>query len=146
MRRESWKPKLQLDPNFMKALIASESTFNPGANKNYKGPRGKKTGRGIGQITPESAKILMGDGGELKDHFMDIDGDELYDPDLGLAAGIRWIYHKRNLASSKLKREATWLEGVEAYKGVLHLKKDSKIYQRDMGPFLKKLKEMENEK
>ena len=140
------KPSIPLDPNFMKALIDSESTFDPNANRNYKGKDPNRVGRGIGQITPNTAKILMGKGNELKDHFIDIDGDKLYDPDLGLAAGVRWIYRKKDFASSKLKREATWLEAVEAYKGVLLLEKDSKIYKFNMGPFLKKIKKIENKK
>jgi hypothetical protein len=33
-----------------------------------------------------------------------------------IAAGIRWLFHKKRLASGKLGREATWEEGIADYK------------------------------
>ena len=44
---------------------------------------------------------------------------EFYDPNLNLASGIRWLFHKKYLASHRLKREATWIEAVAEYKGIL---------------------------
>lgn len=53
-----------LDPNIVKALVASESGFDP-------------------------------------------------------TSGARWLFHKREMASHRLGREATWDEAIEEYKGVL---------------------------
>jgi hypothetical protein len=64
-----FKPTVPLDPNLVKALIGSESSFDTN-------PKAQNAG----------------------------------------AAGIRWLFHKKKLASGKLKREATWEEGIAEYK------------------------------
>jgi len=43
----------------------------------------------------------------------------VYDPNLGIAAGIRWLFYKKEWASSKLGRPASWDEAIAAYKGYL---------------------------
>ena len=50
---------------------------------------------------------------------MTLSDKEIYDPNLNIAAGIRWLFQKRKLASARLKREADWMEAAFAYKGVL---------------------------
>ena len=44
---------------------------------------------------------------------------EVADPNANLFAGIRWLFHKKYLASHRLKREATWVEAIAEYKGLL---------------------------
>lgn len=41
------------------------------------------------------------------------------DPALNIAAGIRWLFRKRETASAKLKRQATWTEAAADYKSYL---------------------------
>jgi hypothetical protein len=43
---------------------------------------------------------------------------DLLDPNLNLAAGIRWLFYKRDLLSKRLKRPATWEEAILEYKGI----------------------------
>lgn len=114
---ETLELKNKIDPNLIKALIASESSFNPSAyTKNT--PKSKQA-RGLIQIIPETRRILGNINGELKDHFVDAKPDELFDPTVSIAAGVRWLVRKQQLASRKLKREATWKEAILEYKGIL---------------------------
>jgi hypothetical protein len=111
-----WNDTLQLedplDPRLIKALIASESNFNV----NPKNPRAK----GLMQITETARKALGGFKDELKDHLIHIDKKDILDPVLNIAAGTRWLAHKKAFASKKLKRSATWIEAVAAYKDYLN--------------------------
>ncbi len=116
----------------MKALIASESSFIPDPNKGD-----KKKAMGISQLMPLTVKALQGFRNELKDHLIEMNGDEVFDPEVNIAAAIRWIFQKQKMASRKLRREATWLEAVEEYKAVLKKTKKSKVYQEKMSQFLK---------
>ena len=63
--------------------------------------------------------ILGDDKGELKDHLVKVTDDDLLDPDSNICAGIRWLFRKKDTASSRLGRQATWEEGVEDYKSYL---------------------------
>ncbi len=67
--------------------------------------------------------------------------EELNDPNVNICAGIRWLFWKKERASAKLGRNATWEEGVAEYKGVL---KDwlagKPTGTKNMAPFLKYLK------
>lgn len=99
----------------VKALIATESSFNTLALANKKKP---KSARGLTQITNKTRKILGDEKGELKDHFIEMSVKDLNDPNINICAGVRWLFHKRNLISSKLKRPATWMETIYDYKGL----------------------------
>lgn len=70
-------------------------------------------------MTNETLGFLEDEEGELKDHLINIDQDEIFDPNLNIAAGIRWLFHKRRLASVKLGRQATWEGAVAEYKSYL---------------------------
>lgn len=106
-------PKEPLDPNLVKALVATESGFNPDPKRN------RKIARGLMQVTELSRKILGGYHGDLKDHLIHVDKKDIVDPVLNIAAGTRWLHEKKRLASSLLGREATWDETVAAYKDYL---------------------------
>lgn len=111
-----FSPKDPLDPNLIKALIASESGFDPIMLANKKN---SNSARGLMQITNKTRKILGNEKGELKDHFLTVTKSNLNDPNVNICAGIRWLFQKRLLASNKLKRPATWEEAVADYKGTL---------------------------
>lgn len=106
-----------IDANLIKALVASESSFDPTAAP--KGVTKSRQARGLIQIMPETRKILGDPRGELKDHLLLIKPDELFDPSISLSAGIRWLARKKEIATRKLKRKATWKEAVLEYKGIL---------------------------
>lgn len=104
-----------LDPNIVKLLIASESSFRPFVqNVSRQGAV-----RGLGQITESTWKIMKNPKGELKDHFIDVSWDDLNDPSINIATLIRWMIRKRTVARSRLKREPTDREVLLCYKGVL---------------------------
>ena len=78
------------------------------------------TARGLIQVTEQTRKILADQKGELKNFLITLSKKEFYDPNLNIAAGIRWLFHKQYLASYRLKRDATWMEGIAEYKGILN--------------------------
>jgi uncharacterized protein (UPF0305 family) len=110
---EVMKPDQPLEPNLVKALIASESSFNP--NKLAK-PKNSNSARGLMQITNDTRKLLGGDHGDLKDHLITVTKTELNDPNVNICAGTRWLFEKRRQISVHLKRQATWVETVWEYK------------------------------
>lgn len=106
-------PKTPLDPNIIKALIASESTFKSDAiNKNA---------TGLTQVTTETLKIIQDLEGETKDFvFKDIRKKDLKDPNVSISLGTRWILYKKLYADKILKRNATADEVIQVYKGILN--------------------------
>jgi len=104
-----FEPDELLDPNLIKALIATESSFkvDPGRTK----------ARGLMQVLPSVFAILKNPNGELKDHLINLDKAHYLDPSANICAGVRWLFRMRTIASSRLKREATWREAVAMYKG-----------------------------
>ncbi len=109
-----FKPDSPLDPDVVKALIASESGFNPKILANKKD---KDSARGLMQITNKTRKILADEKGELTNHYLTLTREELNDPSNNICAGIRWLFRKRAIASDLLKRTATWEEVVAEFKG-----------------------------
>ncbi|MDD4973849.1 MAG: transglycosylase SLT domain-containing protein [Bacteriovorax sp.] len=127
-----------LPPNYVKALIASESMFDPEAENPNKPPIGMA--RGLMQITVDSQKRLSGERKELKNHFVVISDEEIKDPNKNISAGIRWLFRKREIAKSRLKREPTWEEVLMEYKGRLKSNtKDSQDIRNRIHKFLKEL-------
>src|SRR3989339_113536 len=105
-----------LHPNFVKALMATESGFDPksiAANKN------KKIGfaRGLMQVTERTQRQLAGDEKELKDHLVILDDEEVWDPNKNICAGVRWLFRKREILKSQINRDPTWKEVLMGYKG-----------------------------
>ena len=107
-------PDKPLDPNLVKALIASESRFHP---KILADPKKPKSGRGLMQMIDASRKILGDEKGELKNHFVSASREKLNDPNTNICAGIRWLFYKKKFAFHRLKREASWEEAVYEFKG-----------------------------
>ena len=121
-------------PNFVKALIATESHFDPKAF-NPKNPKRIGPARGLTQITLQTQKELSGEIKDLKDHFVILTEEEIYDPNKNICAAIRWLFRKQETAKSRLKREPTWEEVLMEYKGKLKSKTKETVEVR------KKLKE-----
>lgn len=132
------KDEIPLDPNLVKALIASESGFR--ATITIKDGKGQGYAIGLMQVTSATQKNLADEKGEIKDHYVNVDQNELRDPSLNIMAGIRWMFHKKNLLGRKLKRDVSWFEALMYYKG----------YKKLDHPQMKKLegyyRELTNEK
>ena len=111
---EVLKPDIPLDPNVVKALIATESSFDP---KILADKKNLNSARGLMQITNKTRKILGNENGELKDYFLTLTREDLNDPSNSICAGIRWLFRKKAIASELLKRTATWEEAIAEFKG-----------------------------
>lgn len=138
-----FRPNTPLTPNTVKALIFSESSFRE--NINDVRIRKNNYARGLLQVTDQTRAILKDEKGEVKDHYLDVSPNEIKIPDVALAVAVRWLFHKKELASKYLKREATWDESVAHYKAYLRLKKDFRE-QKGMKNYFYALDEMEGKK
>lgn len=123
---EIFKLKDSLDPNLVKALIATESGFK--ANP----PHSPKTAHGLMQITDETFPIFSDTHGELKNYLVRVSSKELLDPSANICIGVRWLFRKKETASGRLGREATWFEAVEDYKSVLKKRLKKKKYNLEL--------------
>lgn len=74
-------------------------------------------------------------------HKITISRKELNDPNLNICAGIRWLFEKRRLLSSRLKRSATWVETVWDYKAVKRAKtkEDAERIKKTFNKFYEEL-------
>ncbi len=112
-------PSAPLDPNIVKALIASESDFQ----LDPKNP----TAIGIAQITRATLKILQDSNGEAKKFFFTgIRQQDLKDPEIAIPLAIRWLFRKRETATNTLGRIPTPEELILEYKGLLKSKSEYK--------------------
>lgn len=130
-----------LHPNHVKALIATESGF---AAQSKATNTGKHIGlaRGLIQITEQTHRGLKGYKNELKDHIVDLDLDELWDPNKNIAAGVRWLFRKRETARARIKRNPTWEEVLMEYKGRLTSKTgETQTVKKKLNQYLKILNE-----
>lgn len=132
---EVLEAKVKIHPNIVKALIASESGFD----NNPKAPIGHKA-IGLMQIMPETIVYLGVNGKELKDHFLEIKEDDVKNPNINIAAGIRWLFRKYELTEKKLKRVPTWKEVLYDYKGFT--KSKTKLAQTAKSSLTKYLEEL----
>jgi len=128
-----------LHPNFVKALIATESSFNP---KSINRTNKKRTGpaRGLMQITEEAQRQLAGDEKELKDSLVILNDEEVWDPNKNICAGVRWLFRKREILKSQIKNNPTWNEVLMGFKGkaTSTSKKNQEIREK-LKKYLKKL-------
>lgn len=103
-----------LDPDVVKALIASESSFNSNPLRN------RKIALGIAQLTKETFKILLDPKGETKEFiFIGIRQKDLADPQISIPMAVRWLQRKRETVASKLGRAPNHEEIILEYKGLL---------------------------
>ena len=111
---ETLKPEHPVTPDFIKVLISTESSFEVLPDTSSKvGPA-----RGLIQITEPTRKILQNPKGELRDHLISLTPEESRETEPNIAAGIRWLYHKRELLKHRLKRKVSWEEAGAEYKGI----------------------------
>ncbi|HXH75191.1 MAG TPA: transglycosylase SLT domain-containing protein [Bacteriovoracaceae bacterium] len=108
------EPEEPLTPDLVKALMATESSFETPKDQNSKDGKA----RGLIQITESTRKILQNLKGELKDHYIELTVDESRDPVTNIAAGIRWLHYKKKYRERRLKKKATWEEAIIEYKGL----------------------------
>lgn len=115
---EIFHAKDTLNPNLVKALIASESSFD---SKKSRATKSKKLGyaRGLMQIIDGTLTIIGDHGGELKDHFICLTHAEVMDPSANICTGVRWLFMKKAAAAERLDHKATWDDAVAEYKGIL---------------------------
>ena len=111
---EVLKPEEALSPDLVKALMATESSFK--MPKDQKSSDGDA--RGLIQVTESTRKILQNLNGELKNHHIELSVDQSRDPVTNVAAGIRWLHHKKFLLEKRLKRQVSWEEAIFEYKGL----------------------------
>lgn len=109
-----------LDPDVVKALIASESGFRLDPPEN-------KIALGIAQITKQTWRILQDPKGEAKDFiFNKIRQKDLKDPNIAIPMATRWLFRKKIIARNKLGREPDTEELILEYKGLLKSKSEYK--------------------
>lgn len=108
------QPHDPLDPDLVKALIASESGFNP---NEWNHLRGKNAAYGLMQVLNASVQLLK-DPRELRDHYVNLTDNDMKDPNLSICAGIRWLFRKKDLAEARTKNLVSWRDVVAAYKDV----------------------------
>ncbi len=109
-----------LDPDVVKALIASESDFRIDPAEN-------KIAFGIAQITKKTWKIIQDPKGEAKEFiFNKIRQKDLKDPNIAIPIGVRWLLYKSERAEAKLGRSPTPEDIILEYKGLLKSKSDYK--------------------
>ncbi|MGB0454516.1 MAG: transglycosylase SLT domain-containing protein [Bacteriovoracaceae bacterium] len=118
---KKFEAKPLLEPDVVKALIASESGFREYPAEN------RKIALGITQITKPTIKILQDPKGEARKFtFKGIRQKDLKYPYIAIPMGIRWLFRKRATAKSKLKRTPTHVELILEYKGLLRSKTEWK--------------------
>jgi len=113
-----YKPKDLLDPNLIKALIWSESSFK---EKQVTQTHNNKHGcaRGLMQLTDSTREILSDPKEELRNHYIELSEAEVLNPSANICAGIRWIFRKKITANHRLHHTATWQDAIAEYKGIL---------------------------
>jgi hypothetical protein len=100
---EVLNPKEPLDPNLVKALIASESGFKIKSGSTKKS---RAAAWGLMQLLPDAVRILGDEHGELKDHYVDLTRKDLLDPNLSICGGIRWLFQKNSFLHPIVLAEA----------------------------------------
>ena len=134
---EMLKPEIPLHPNYVKALMATESSFNespPSPTKDHKAI-------GLMQIMPETVGHLASRSKDIKDHFIEISLEDARDPSVAIAAATRWLFRKHRLVKGK-KKGTTWMDALEEYKGITNQKgtKPAEIRLK-LNQFYKKLQD-----
>ena len=108
--------KTNITVDLVKILIMTESTFGSKATAKIK--NSKKQAIGLMQITDYTFKLIKEDQKELRNHVFRIRRDDLYDPNINICVGVRWLFRKREIAKYYLKKEPSPLELAEEYKGI----------------------------
>ena len=125
------------------ALIAvreTESTF--GKKAKAKIHNTSLQAIGLMQVTDYTFKLIQEDQKELRNHAFRIKRDDLFDPNINICVGVRWLFRKREIAKYYLKKEPSPLELAEEYKGIRNDK--SAAAQRQRNNFKDALRDYKN--
>jgi len=114
---EMLRPEVPLHPNYVKALMATESGFR----LNPTPPTKDHKAIGLMQIMPKTVGYIGPRSKDIKDHFIDMSLDDAKDPSIAIAAATRWLFKKHRLVQGK-KKGATWMDALEEYKGITNQK------------------------
>jgi hypothetical protein len=106
--------KIPLDPDLVKALIATESGFNKDSHVKNKRV---KNAKGLMQITDQTQRILKDPKGELKDHLVHVAQNKLFDPVKNIGAGTRWLFRKKEILDARNHKDNSWFDVIWDYKG-----------------------------
>ena len=70
------------------------------------------------QVTDGTLKLLSEKSSELKDHFVNLDREDMEDPNLAICAGVRWLFRKKEIADARSKTSVndSWRNAVLLYK------------------------------
>lgn len=96
--------------------MATESSFITTGFAKNKNPK-IGLAKGLIQITEETYRILKDSKGEIKDHYVELEDHELWEPSKNICAAVRWLFRKRDKAEGRLERKPTWEEVLIEYKG-----------------------------
>jgi hypothetical protein len=107
-----FNPEEKLPPDIVKALMATESGFQV----KPKVKRGHKA-IGIMQLMPETVEYLS-NSKETRNFQIRFTQKEAWDVPVNIAAAVRWLFRKKEVGESRLKRKLTWMEVIEEYKGI----------------------------
>lgn len=124
-----------LDPLWIKTIIAIESSFDPQAKTKIKG----SSATGLMQITDQTRGILSGQPRkgyrELTSSYLELSKSDIQDPIVAIAAGMRWLAYKsstipkpaQKTLHNTIKNYHSWNDQGEAYaKSVEELYQKSK--------------------
>lgn len=103
-----FKPAEPLDPGLVKALIATESGFDPSSKSKI------SSAKGLMQLLNSTINYLN-DPEEMKNYLVGINRKNEQDPNMNICAGVRWLFRKKQLAEHHGK--TTWYDAVHEYKG-----------------------------
>lgn len=107
-----------ITPDFVKVLIMSESSFR--SHVIAHGHNEKAIG--LMQLTEQTIRLLHPNEEELRNYYLELNAEDLKDPIVNIAAGVRWLYHKHKIAKHFLKTTPTDLQLAEEYKGIRNSK------------------------
>ncbi len=98
-----WRSSSHVDAHLkegdqVKALIMTESSFRPKKNNRL---NEKRTAYGLMQIMTQTMKYLGGYRKELRNHLLQIDLKDINDPVLNIAAGVRWLFRKKEITDAR---------------------------------------------
>ncbi len=131
-----------LHPNAVKALMATESSFITTGFAKNKNPK-IGLAKGLIQITEETYRILKDSKGEIKDHYVELEDHELWEPNKNICAAVRWLFRKRDKAEGRLERKPSWEEVLIEYKGRTRSKsKETQDIKARIRGFLKDMGEV----
>jgi hypothetical protein len=134
--RSKGLPLTGFDPLLIKVVIAVESGFDPLAKSKVK----RSSATGLMQITGQARGVLSGradsDGyQEMKSDYLEVSENDMLDPIVNVATGIRWLAHKESKTPKGIKKTAH-----NTLKNYYSWNKDGEHYAKKIETLYKKSK------